>query len=119
MPMARIGVEAYKRILAEAAVDGVTIEAGLDRLITTLDVRIEQLEEENRKLREELAKVGERSGGNNSGTATGSAKGGTPRRAKSRAKGGSGKGKGGSGKGKRAKKQEWLAGVVGLVADDK
>jgi len=123
MPMARVGVEAYKRILAEAAVDGVTVEAGLDRLIATLDVKIEQLEIENRKLREKLAKVGENSGGNNSGTVAGPAKAGTPgrakSRAKSRAKGGSGKSKGGSRKGNPAKKQEWLAGVVGLVADGK
>jgi len=119
MPMARIGVEAYKRILAEAAVDGVTIEAGLDRLITTLDVRIEQLENENRELKERLAKVGEAGGGNDSGTVAGAAKARTPgrgkTRAKSRTKGRSGKGKSRSGKGKPAKKQEWVAGVVGLV----
>lgn len=46
MAVIRASQEAYKRILKEAAVDGLGIELGLDRLLAELDLRIEELEAE-------------------------------------------------------------------------
>jgi hypothetical protein len=56
MAVIRASQEAYKRILATAAIDGLSIEIGLDRLLTSHDLEVERLNSEVAKVKAELAK---------------------------------------------------------------
>lgn len=56
MAVVRASQEAYKRILLAASKDGLSIEAGLDRLLGELDREVEKQSKELAQAKEELAK---------------------------------------------------------------
>lgn len=58
MAVIKASQDAYKRILKEAAIDGLGIEQGLDRLLAGLDIEIENLKKKlSQKPKEVKVKV--------------------------------------------------------------